>query len=96
MRIRRRIGELHQFQFALAVEHHAAHRFLRLFLLVGGYWTGKRDRPRTNEREPGELDADWRDMTKDGRSSETGGKGRRCRCVISLTGGPRELRIAPE
>ena len=31
---RRGIGELHQFQLALAGKHNAAHGFLRLFLLV--------------------------------------------------------------
>jgi hypothetical protein len=35
MGIRRGIFELHQFQSALAREYNAAHRFLRLFLLVG-------------------------------------------------------------
>ena len=56
MRIRRRIGELHQFQFALAVEHHAAHRFLRLFLLMDRYWTGKRDRPRADKGGQGRTE----------------------------------------
>ena len=35
MGIRSGIGKLHQLQSAFAREHNAAHRFLRLFLLVG-------------------------------------------------------------
>src|ERR1700681_2844472 len=51
--VRHGIGEWHQFEFAFAVKHHTAHRFLRLLLLAGRYWTGKPDWQRANQSRSG-------------------------------------------
>src|SRR6267142_5245165 len=53
MRFRSGIGELHQFQSALAREYNAAHRVLRLLLLVPRSWTEKHVRQRANLERSG-------------------------------------------
>src|SRR5882757_5542033 len=53
MSIRSGVGELHQFQSALAREYNAAHRVLRLLLLVFRSWTQKHGWQRANLEQSG-------------------------------------------